>query len=355
MLKTKHSRATKLWLAHTLLLSSFSVNASNEYLCDITSAPTGRWTSPQYFAGTFRAKFYLWGGWSNSTITLKSDDQNLDAGAINNDIATLRPTLDVLGAFRFSAQEGRATLYQGRNNLFRASGVPGPSFSGRMAIDLGCNNENHCANIRFTRAQNFTYSMDKRLSFAESANINSPVFQKRIVMPSVPRNEYRSHEIRFLHTVSSAVIGISTRDAINIPGGDHTLTFAGGPIVSEIRCVRPATPLTLTLLDNAITFNPAPMGASTPQVKTLRWQASGSGRADIWTMRFTSANATASGDGVLLGGAKVTILDSANQVVPLDQAVTISGTQGEFRLALDARTAQAGNYTSNINLTLTAN
>ncbi|WP_035371078.1 hypothetical protein, partial [Edwardsiella hoshinae] len=295
MIKVKNRRLARLWLIHTLLLASFAVDASNEYQCEITSAPYGRWNSPQYRASSYYSSFRLWGGWANSTITLKSDDQNLDAAAINNDIATLRSTLDVLGQYNFVASRASATLYQGRNNLFRASGVPGPTSSGQMYIELGCQNLNHCALVRFTGAQDFRFSMDKRLSFADGANINSPVLQKRIVLPSAPRNEYRNHEIRFTHTIQNAVIGISTMNQVNIPGGDRTLSFDRGPIVSEIRCVRPATPLTLTLLDNAITFNPTLMGSTTPQVKTLRWQASGSGRADTWTMRFTSANATASG------------------------------------------------------------
>ncbi|WP_155964375.1 hypothetical protein [Edwardsiella hoshinae] len=357
MLTTKKRRSARLWLCHTLLLASFTVNASNEYRCEITSAPSGRWHSPQYSLATYGAVLALEGRTPQSTLTLKSDDQNLDAGAINNALATLRPTLDMLSVFHFTAigSAGQATLYQGGNNRFNAPGIPAPSRSGPIIIQFGCNGNEQCAKIVLLTVPSFTITLDARLSFTDSGNINNPALHKRIVMPSAPRNEYRSHEMRFIHTLYNAVIYIVSSNNTGLTNGEKLLTFAGGPIVSEIRCVRPATPLTLTLLDNAITFNPAPLGASTPQVKTLRWQASGSGRADIWTMRFTSANATASGDGVLLGGAKVTILDSANQVVPLDQAVTISGTQGEFRLALDARTAQAGNYTSNINLTLTAN
>ncbi|QPR27776.1 hypothetical protein I6G97_15405 [Edwardsiella hoshinae] len=367
MIKVKNRRLARLWLLHTLLLASFAVAASNEYLCTITNGPTGRWQSPKYPIDAYvpGLNFQLFARDPNSTITLKSDDQNLDAVAINNNIATLRPILDMLGVFRMRRVGdplGRnfvfIRLYLGANNRFSGPGIPSPSSEyvpSRISFD--CDGNGSCARVHFSQVTwGFVMIMDARLSFADSGNIDSPVLQKRIVMPSAPKNEYRAHEMRFIHTIHNTVINIAgTDNPLVITNGDKIISFSGGPIVSEIQCVRPATPLTLTLLDNAITFNPTPMGTTTPQVKTLRWQASGSGRADTWTMRFTSANATASGDGVLLGGAKVTILDGANQVVPLDQAVTISGTQGEFRLALDARTAQAGNYTGNINVTLTAN
>ncbi|EFP3427426.1 hypothetical protein HP125_004470, partial [Salmonella enterica] len=51
--------------------------------------------------------------------------------------------------------------------------------------------------------------------------------------------------------------------------------------------------------------------------------ATGNGNASIWTLTFDSI--TRDGDAVLLGGAKVSVLDKNGVVVPLGIPVEIQG------------------------------
>ncbi|MBC6504642.1 hypothetical protein GW742_24820 [Citrobacter freundii] len=344
------------FLLSLLLLAGFPVFASDWYECSFTDpvTPIARYSSPTYSANA-NGYFRLWGGWTNYTLRLKSDNQNIDAATITNVLNTIKSHTAVLGVFYIVGSRGSVGIYQGANQKFTGPGIPAHSVSGYMTVEMGCAGEAHCAAPKFTIAQGFSMSIDKRLSFNDSSNINAPSLKKSLLLPVGPKNEYEPHELTITGTLDNTVVGYSTMNGVNIPGGDKTHYFTSGSASSEIKCVRQATPLTLKFSESIINFDKVMAGSKTPLMKELTWQASGYGIANRWTMRFESDKSTPTGDSFTLGGASVYIRDENDTPIKLGNDVGInSGTSGAVRFYLDPRNAGEGTYSTDIRVTLTA-
>lgn len=166
-------------------------------------------------------------------------------------------------------------------------------------------------------------------------------------------NEYLANTIRFTYSARS-IIGLTPLEnnfGYGATWGD--LIFMSAAPLTVI-CTRSATPLTLTLEPKDINFGSLLLGSNTPVTHPLRWSATGTGQAGVWTLTFEPEATDSSGKYISLGGAKVSVLDGGN-LVALNEPVTISGTSGNYTLSLDPGNANPGPQAVNLNIILTAN
>lgn len=172
-------------------------------------------------------------------------------------------------------------------------------------------------------------------------------------LPVVGNNEYANRTITYTAVFKGVDVQISNQVAGGYGQPPGPMTFAKTPTnnITTITCTREAIPLTLLLTDREINFGSVLQNAA-PVVRTLGWSTSGSGEANSWTLKLDVPDDSRDRDEILLGGAKIAVLDANGVDVPLSVPVNISGTKGELRLILKPESSTIGEAAP-VNLTLT--
>ncbi|WP_370619556.1 hypothetical protein [Citrobacter meridianamericanus] len=194
------------------------------------------------------------------------------------------------------------------------------------------------------------YTQSRKLVF--NSDYNSPEYSKRLHFS--PKNEYQKHIIKFRDNVKQVPIIMKQKGFSNWILAPESYRPPGGLNSNTITCESVPTPLTLTLGESLIDFNTLlPGGPSV--IRALNWSASGSGKASVWTMTFDTTADKKTGDNILLGTAKVKVLDASGTQIPLGTPVNISGLTGVYTFELDPTGATLGTSSADVNVTLTAN
>lgn len=191
-----------------------------------------------------------------------------------------------------------------------------------------------------------------KLTFSKGSNYDSPVSEGSVMLPVY--NEYSDRNITFRFGNLRAVLGpgAESQPGFLSASAQSQQTVVGSPNYIDIKCSRTATPLVLTLGANTIDFGILQLNGI-PVTRLLTWSATGSGNARIWTLTFDSN--TVEGDAILLGGAKVFILNMDGKIVSLGTPVDIHGITGGYKFSMEAKNALPGGpYIANVNITLSA-
>lgn len=122
---------------------------------------------------------------------------------------------------------------------------------------------------------------------------------------------------------------------------------------STIVCKSIPVPLNLSLTPDVISFGAITLGDTVPTTRELRWTTTGSGKANIWSVRFESANIV--NNKLMLGGATVSITGKNDQEIPVNTDVAIEGTSGTFNFHLDPSNGTINDHETAVNVVLTAN
>lgn len=189
--------------------------------------------------------------------------------------------------------------------------------------------------------KNFSFNADQKYSLMGG----------NITLSQAPKNQYQPHVFSFNTGPVVSFYGLSgTYSPPGLSFGDFTSRSPSSPVVT---CTRNADALVLTLDTTEINFGTVPSASTALIKKNLTWRATGSGLAGIWTLTFDSPSRA--GNDILLGGAKISVLDSST-IIPLGSPVNIAGTSGSYTLQLDPTTANAFDpVETNLSITLTAN
>lgn len=297
----------------------------------------------------------IWGIDNPSSLTA-TDDQAIGSTALNNDITYLQSQINYLGYDRYFNSAGDSIMVSMSNSNYTGPGIPSPIVTGStLSLTLNCGGYSNCAEIRSTNTGAINIIAARKISFNNSNNYAAPSTSATLNLPSAPKNEYASHTVTFTHTFNSIGLGAVVMSGVtNLPRGDQYYPPSAGTPTTTITCTRAATPLTLTLGASSIDFGTVMMGSS-PVTRPLTWTATGSGQTGTWTLTFVPQYTGTSGKYINLGGADISVLDSGNNLVPLNTQVNISGTSGSYKLSLDPTKGTPGAKTTNLNVTLTAN
>lgn len=196
---------------------------------------------------------------------------------------------------------------------------------------------------------------ESRFSFDSSVDFHNPVRQALLELPVEPANEYREHIITITYTIPNNRIIVESEGFVSIPSGNYNPPNYFGNPPQVFTCTRPATPLVLTLQNTTLDFNNIQVSTATPVTRELNWTASGTGQASTWQMTFDTDTNKKDGNNILLGNAKVKVLDSTGTQVPLGTPINISGVTGSYTFELDPMSATPGTPSVDVNVTLTAN
>lgn len=290
---------------------------------------------------------------TSKTKLVAYDDQNIGTIALNSNVAYFQSQLNYLGMDIYYNKSGQINLYH-TNSAYTGTGALSSSVNGSgVTLNMNCGGYSNCAALGFQSSGDITFASYRRISFLSSTNYNAPATSAILNLPSGPKNEYASHTVTFTHFFSSIGVGAAEATNTTLPLGDQYYPPDSTPITTIV-CTRAATPLTLTLGASSIDFGTIVLGSS-PVTRPLTWTATGSGQAGTWTLTFEPQSTDTSGKYINLGGADISVLDSDNNLVPLNTQVNIIGTSGSYKLSLDPTKGTPGTKTTNLNVTLTAN
>lgn len=165
-----------------------------------------------------------------------------------------------------------------------------------------------------------------------------------------PVSEYEDAFLRVRINIPEYILNVESPTSIGLITGVRNIPTAMS--FFEIECVRPATPLTLSIQEKEIDFGFIQTGDIIPVTKELNWNASGTGITPLWTIRFEST--ATSGDEIILGRAKVSIQDINGNNVPLATDLSVNGIAGKYFFVLHPDTGLPGEHMTAVNITLTA-
>ncbi|WP_336285304.1 hypothetical protein [Citrobacter arsenatis] len=247
------------------------------------------------------------------------------------------------GGFRWKAIYDPRSVAISSLQLWQQIGGYTPQEAGWQSVTVSGNN-----GIIFTISGN-----DSNFEFAGEQFYQ--ISDGNITLTSGPKNQYLTHTFSINLGPVVTAWGETANGTPPYPswGGDKSSVSPGASPV--ITCSRAADSLSLSMGESTVSFGTVQSGDNLPVNRSLSWSASGSGRAGVWTLTFKPAATDSSGKYISLGGAKVSVLDSVSQLVPLNQPVNISGTSGSYTLSLDPVAANPGPQSVNLNITLTAN
>lgn len=201
---------------------------------------------------------------------------------------------------------------------------------------------------------NLSVSQETPLSFQSFVTLREkPVVSEyknkvRFMTPVYVDNEYASASVHInMESVTNTRINSSTLQPRNQTFNDVTSIFSG------VTCKSTPVPLSLTLTPNIVTFGSVTLGGTSPTTRELRWNTTGSGKANIWSVRFESTNVA--NNKLTLGGATVSITGKNDQEIPVNTDVAIEGTSGTFNFHLDPTNGTINNHETSVNVVLTAN
>ncbi|MGI3449413.1 hypothetical protein ACRQQF_08735 [Citrobacter arsenatis] len=175
----------------------------------------------------------------------------------------------------------------------------------------------------------------------------------RFMTPVYVDNEYASASVH-INMESVTNTQFLRRGMLDMGGDARDKTFNDvTSIFSGVTCKSTPVPLSLTLTPNIVTFGSVTLGGMSPTTRELRWNTTGSGKANIWSVRFESTNVA--NNKLTLGGATVSITGKNDQEIPVNTDVAIEGTSGTFNFHLDPTNGTISNHETSVNVVLTAN
>lgn len=170
----------------------------------------------------------------------------------------------------------------------------------------------------------------------------------RFMTPAYVDNEYAQSFIHInMESITNTQIISQTLQPKNQTFNDVVQSFYG------VACKSTPVPLNLTLTPDVISFGAITLGDTVPTTRELRWTTTGSGKANIWSVRFESSNIV--NNKLTLGGATVSITGKNDQEIPVNTDIAIEGTSGTFNFHLDPSNGTINDHETAVNVVLTAN
>ncbi|WP_143704273.1 hypothetical protein [Citrobacter sp. L55] len=233
------------------------------------------------------------------------------------------------------------------------TGIQSPPEGGRISDVIGVTTASYIspATIHYESNSKQIARTNFHSGLSTGTDISNPITNYSVTSSIGPLNEYAPSSMSF--TITMPTIAGSY---LNIQNYRPTGGFSYAPSynnLGSVVCSRNATPLSLTITPPNVNFGTAIVGSTNIIAQPITWSTSGSGQAGTWTLTFDSATKT--GNYINLGGANISILDTASNQVPLGTPLNIGGTSGSYTLSLDPSTGTDGTKSANLSVTVTAN